>query len=1376
MGVALDPAGNPFVTGVTGSADFFPLINATQTKLNLTGGTGGTDAFVIGFDAVGGKATWATYLGGGGIDRANGIAIDQRGNVYVAGGTASTNYPAVNATPQPLRSADALLVKFSPNADLALAMTDLPDPVMVNQNLTYTATVTNGGTDAALGVTMTDTLPPGVNPVSVTSSQGTCSGGATVTCDLGNLPINASATVAIVVTPTAAGSIKNRASVISVTSDPNTANNSAEQDTVVGDGSSIFGRVAAGDGSAVGGVTVALSGASSATATTRGDGGYQFANLTLGGAYTVTPSLPGYVFTPASQSVNNLASDRQLNFTATGCAFGLAPFKQSFPATGGPGSMTVTCNDQRCPWTARSNAPWITITSAGSGAGNGAVTFSVAPTVGSRSGTLTAAGATFTVLQEFNPCAGAEFRTISMTPLPQGEASARFALGDFNSDGRPDLAFLIANPDQAPRVTVAMANNNGGFGAPLNIFTGSSNGAVRTIHSGDLNGDGRADLVLTGSDPDGNNGRMTVLLSSASGGFSPPDTFSVGPSPTWAVIGDFNNDGKIDLAVATGSPNGNPGPVPQNQNVAVLPGDGAGRFGAAINSSVSISAQGLARMGAGDFNNDGKLDVALLGFVGSLITMKGDGAGKFTELSTFNFFTGSIRGMALGDFNNDRRADVMLSNGNALFADTNGNLTAPRNIAGASGVSVVAEDFNGDGKTDAAFADAGATTMLFSRGGGEFDPPVSYLNGMAGVSGFAPFAEAEAGDYNRDGRPDLFVIGNPPNASQNMFSLTVMVANLNGEFDAPRNFPFGVKFPGEDMLSFSTFGAKTADFNGDGVTDLAVAYSQDKVSILFGNGRGGFGAPVGYRTADLSNIIAVRDFTRDGKPDLATLSPYLGRVTLLINDGAGRFLQTKSFATGGSPLAMTVEDFNGDGAADIVVKGSSGGLSLFAGDGAGNFTERTSGLASEFASARFTAGDFDGDGAADLVVVSASDQGCFVRVKKLLLLFGDGKGGFGRTRTINTTLLPGAMFAGDLNGDGRDDLVFASSCSTGAGLYVMLGAKDGLDAPSLQNANAGPVALGDFNGDGRLDVAAGQGTNLAILTGKGDGALNPASIATLSSFTTSFAFGDFNEDGATDAAAVSGQAAIMLSRSSCAPASSLTTISAASFTGFKLAAESIAAGFGANLAAETAVATTIPLPTTLAGVSVKVKDAAGVERNAPLFFVSPGQINYLVPPGAAPGNALVTVFRNGASTAAGTIQITSVNPGLFAADSSGLGLAAALALRVKPDGSQSFEPVVRYDAQINKLVAVPIDMSNPGEQVFLIIYGTGLRNHGPLSNVSAQIGGAPAEVLFAGAQGGFVGLDQVNLRLPRSLAGRGEVDVVLTVDGKTANTVKINVK
>ena len=238
----------------------------------------------------------------------------------------------------------------------------------------------------------------------------------------------------------------------------------------------------------------------------------------------------------------------------------------------------------------------------------------------------------------------------------------------------------------------------------------------------------------------------------------------------------------------------------------------------------------------------------------------------------------------------------------------------------------------------------------------------------------------------------------------------------------------------------------------------------------------------------------------------------------------------------------------------------------------------------------------------------------------------------------------------------------------------------------------------------------------------------------------------------------------------------VASVSAANFDGTSLAAESIVAAFGTSLATSVQIASTLPLPTSLAGTTVRVKDSAGVERLAPLFFVAPSQINYQIPPGTANGTATVTVTSGDGAVSVGAVQIASVAPGLFTVNSSGQGLAAAVALRIRADGSQSYEPVAQFDPALNKIVAVPIDLGPPTDQVFLILYGTGWRSRNNLSAVTVKIGGVDAETLFAGPADGFVGLDQLNVRVPRSLAGRGEIGIALTVDGKVANTVSVNVR
>jgi uncharacterized protein (TIGR03437 family) len=247
-------------------------------------------------------------------------------------------------------------------------------------------------------------------------------------------------------------------------------------------------------------------------------------------------------------------------------------------------------------------------------------------------------------------------------------------------------------------------------------------------------------------------------------------------------------------------------------------------------------------------------------------------------------------------------------------------------------------------------------------------------------------------------------------------------------------------------------------------------------------------------------------------------------------------------------------------------------------------------------------------------------------------------------------------------------------------------------------------------------------------------------------------------------------------RQSVQAAGNLPTVSAASFapTG-SLTVESISTIFGMGLADGMAGATTLPLPTMLAGATVRVRDAAGMERDAPLFSVSPLQINFLTPQDTGNGVATITVLRNNTSVGTSSVTIEGVAPGLFAANMNGQGVAAAVALRIRADGSQSYEPVAQFNQAANRFEPVPIDLGPESDQVFLVGFGTGLRNRSGNSNL-CNIGGTAATVTFLGAQSQFVGLEQANILLPRSLAGRGNADVALVVDGKKTNTVAINIR
>lgn len=238
--------------------------------------------------------------------------------------------------------------------------------------------------------------------------------------------------------------------------------------------------------------------------------------------------------------------------------------------------------------------------------------------------------------------------------------------------------------------------------------------------------------------------------------------------------------------------------------------------------------------------------------------------------------------------------------------------------------------------------------------------------------------------------------------------------------------------------------------------------------------------------------------------------------------------------------------------------------------------------------------------------------------------------------------------------------------------------------------------------------------------------------------------------------------------------SRLAIVSAASYQGNSLAVESIVAAFGMNLADRTQSASTVPLPLSLVDISVIVTDGAGRSAPAPLFFVSPNQVNFQLPIGLATGTAKATLLSASDKVFVGDVELSYVAPGLFAANGSGQGVAAAVILRVRSDGTQIYEPVARFDSTQNRFVPIPIDLGGANDQVLLVLFGTGFRSRS--ANTAVSIGGNNSEVFYSGPQGNMVGLDQANVIIPRSLIGRGEVDITMMVDGKNSNTVKAYIR
>ncbi|HEX4945161.1 MAG TPA: hypothetical protein VFZ34_00685 [Blastocatellia bacterium] len=238
------------------------------------------------------------------------------------------------------------------------------------------------------------------------------------------------------------------------------------------------------------------------------------------------------------------------------------------------------------------------------------------------------------------------------------------------------------------------------------------------------------------------------------------------------------------------------------------------------------------------------------------------------------------------------------------------------------------------------------------------------------------------------------------------------------------------------------------------------------------------------------------------------------------------------------------------------------------------------------------------------------------------------------------------------------------------------------------------------------------------------------------------------------------------------------TVSAASYAAnAEVARDSIVSVFGVSLATGTAPAPpgVFPLPTALTGTTLLVRDSQGVERPASLFFAGPGQINAHIPAGTADGTATITIRNSLGETSSGTVRIGAVAPGLFTGDANGSGAAAGFAIRVR-GAAQTREGLFAIDTATNRAVTRAIDFDPATESLFFELYGTGVRNRSSQANVSCEIGGVTIPVEYASLAPGFIGLDQINIRVPNSLDNRGEVDLVIIVDGKRSQAVRVNIR
>jgi uncharacterized protein (TIGR03437 family) len=235
-----------------------------------------------------------------------------------------------------------------------------------------------------------------------------------------------------------------------------------------------------------------------------------------------------------------------------------------------------------------------------------------------------------------------------------------------------------------------------------------------------------------------------------------------------------------------------------------------------------------------------------------------------------------------------------------------------------------------------------------------------------------------------------------------------------------------------------------------------------------------------------------------------------------------------------------------------------------------------------------------------------------------------------------------------------------------------------------------------------------------------------------------------------------------------------TFVNSASFQPGPVAPQELVTAFGSGFASQTVVASGQPLPTMLGDSAITITDSKGNATPAPLYYVSAGQASFLIPNGVAAGTASVKVTRSGSTVLTGSLTVASVSPGLYSANGNGAGVPAALAERVSSSGVVT--PMSVFSCQSGVAVSClssALDLGSSTDTVYVSLYATGIRG---ANTVQAFVAGQPATVQYAGAQGEYQGLDQVNVVIPGTLAGMGEVSVYLLADGKVSNMTTIKMQ
>ena len=630
-------------------------------------------------------------------------------------------------------------------------------------------------------------------------------------------------------------------------------------------------------------------------------------------------------------------------------------------------------------------------------------------------------------------------------------------------------------------------------------------GAPTSIAAGDLNGDGKLDLVTT----NWSSGKVTVSLGLGSGKFAPGVDYAVGSHPGSAIIADIDGDGRADVIVSNQT----------EGTVRVLLGSGNGKLQQAQIYSIGFNPAFIA---VGDVNGDGKTDVVVSG--GSsrcLAILLNEGGGSLGK-PVVHMLSKTSTSFAIADLNRDEHTDLALANDDGtisvLLGTGDGNFRSTPDVKVAQGPlsSILAADFDRDGKVDLAATLAGERqlSVLIGKGNGGFDSPATYRVGSNPVS-------IALGDVDEDGIPDLVVT----NQGSNSFS--ILGGNTDGTFRSSLDYVAG-KGP---------LAAVTGDFYGSGHLDLAIINNASQtISLPLGNGDGTFRAARAYSVELQPKAVAFGNLTGGKSSDLVvtnfcgsdTACGKGGTVSVMAATENGYHLAS-TYSLGSGPVAVALLDVDSDKNLDIVaLNRSDKTISILLGLGGGSFQQQFT-LPLAEAPVAFAVGDFNHDGKTDLAVLGDCGSAKCSQPGTLEILYGTGDGGFHSAIAYLVDYTPTAIAVGDLNKDKNLDILVSNSCGksascTAAGTAtVFLGDASGKFTTGKDVAlgkSPSSVSLGDLNGRGVLDllVTRSADNTVAVLRGAGDGTFQTPVVYKVGANPDSLAIADFNGDGKLDVA------------------------------------------------------------------------------------------------------------------------------------------------------------------------------------------------------------------------------------------------------------------